>query len=54
MDFQQVLFHQAVQDRRMGKTALEAVYAVHNQGMARLLLPQKLDHALELGAVALG
>ncbi|MDD2324739.1 MAG: hypothetical protein PHW63_01820 [Alphaproteobacteria bacterium] len=38
----------------MGKTALQAVYAINNEGVTRLLLFQKINHALKLRAIAFG
>ncbi|MDD2324396.1 MAG: hypothetical protein PHW63_00065 [Alphaproteobacteria bacterium] len=38
----------------MRKAALQPVHAIDNQGRALLLFADKVDHALELGAIALG
>ncbi|MDR3425134.1 MAG: hypothetical protein P4M13_08735 [Alphaproteobacteria bacterium] len=54
VDFEQVLFHQRVQDGRMGKTALQSVNAIDDQGDALFLLADKFDQTFEFGAMAFG
>ena len=52
MDFQLVFAHQGIQNRGMGKAALQTVNAIYNQGNALGLLADKFDHSFKFRPLA--
>lgn len=54
MDFEFVFPHQGIQNRRMGKAALQAVNTINNQSNALGLLADKFNHPFKFRPIAFG